>query len=427
SRTPRAAARSSARRGCPRRSAPEIRRSRGPGPISCRSSRRQRRGRSRGSLRTMRRPRAPAARAAARGTASRSGQSGPSVAFERGFALGVERLVSAPEVPRLHADRLRLRLHLDRRVETDVPFLVQHLLRHGMREGRPGGELRRNLERRRQRRIGNAVEKAPGEAFFGAHRAAGVEQLGGASLADHARQHRAGTPEYNALDFLFALETKEEIPQLGIRLESQRILALRAVQGNDADLAFDAPEEMLGLDHEVTSTACCFTLARSLSSSSCSRRERPASSFTTHSSCARAISPKLRSPARVSRMRKARRSAGSSSRSTSPSFSSWSTMAVTLPPVTISRRESSFILSPSRWRSSCAIRSKRGSVVAKRSRRRERTRCSIKWVQVSSRSQMRSALWSSEREMVSRSVRRTGSMNAPSLNRSSLKHFPAGR
>jgi len=40
---------------------------------------------------------------------------------------------------------------------------------------------------------------------------------------------------------------------------------------------------------------------------------------------------------------KARRSAGSSRRSTSPSFSSWSTMPVTLPPVTISRRESSFI------------------------------------------------------------------------------------
>src|SRR3989442_8909614 len=138
----------------------------------------------------------------------------------------------------------------------------------------------------------------------------------------------SGATEYNALDLLFALETKEKISQLGIRLECQGILALRAVQGDDADPAFDAPEEMLGLDHEVTSTACCFTLARSLSSSSCSRRERPASSSTTHSSCARAISPKLRSPALVSRMQKARRSARSASRSASPSFSRWATMAV---------------------------------------------------------------------------------------------------
>ena len=38
---------------------------------------------------------------------------------------------------------------------------------------------------------------------------------------------------------------------------------------------------------------------------------------------------------------------GSSSRSTSPSFSSWSTIAVMLPPVTISMRESAFIFRPS--------------------------------------------------------------------------------
>src|SRR5205823_3461934 len=67
-----------------------------------------------------------------------------------------------------------------------------HLLRHGMRKGRAGSELGRHLERYWQHRIGNAVEEAPGEALLGAHRAAGVEQLGGASLADHARQHRAG-------------------------------------------------------------------------------------------------------------------------------------------------------------------------------------------------------------------------------------------
>ena len=110
-------------------------------------------------------------------------------------------------------------------------------------------------------------------------------------------------------------------------------------------------------------------------------------------------------------MSHARRSPGSSKRSTRPSFSSWSTIAVTLPPVTISRRESSFIFRPSRWRSSCAIRSKRGSVVPNSSRSPERTRRSISWVQVSSRSQMRSALWSSRRAMNSRSMALTPSLN----------------
>ena len=51
-----------------------------------------------------------------------------------------------------------------------------------------------------------------------------------------------------------------------------------------------------------------------------------------------------------------------------------SVMPVTLPPVTMSRRDSSPMRKPSGLRSSCAIRSKRGSVVAKRSRRRARTR-----------------------------------------------------
>ena len=37
-----------------------------------------------------------------------------------------------------------------------------------------------------------AVEEAPGGALVGGHRAAGVEELGGAALADDARQHGAG-------------------------------------------------------------------------------------------------------------------------------------------------------------------------------------------------------------------------------------------
>jgi hypothetical protein len=78
---------------------------------------------------------------------------------------------------------------------------------------------------------------------------------------------------------------------------------------------------------------------------------------------ARAMSAKARSPVRVRRTRKARRSL-SGVRSTSSSRTSWSTMPVTLPPVTIMRRESSFIFNPSGLRSSWDIRSKRGSVAS---------------------------------------------------------------
>src|SRR5882672_3966992 len=192
----------------------------------------------------------------------------------------------------------------------------------------------------------------------------------------------------------FILESEKQIPELRIRLERERILLLGTIQRDHADLAptfsFFAPQEMLRLDHDSASTACCFSLASSLSSSSFSRCDSPASRPTTHPSCARAISPKVRSPARVRWMRNARRSPGSSKRSTSPSFSSWSTMAVILPPVTISRRERAFIFRPSGCRSSCAIRSKRGSVVANSPRSLERTWRSISCVQVSRRSQMRS-------------------------------------
>ena len=66
-------------------------------------------------------------------------------------------------------------------------------------------------------------------------------------------------------------------------------------------------------------------------------------------------------------------------------------MPVTLPPVTIIRRDSSFIFSPSGARSSWAMRSKRGRVVSKRSRSWLRTCFSTIWVQVSRRSHRRSA------------------------------------
>ena len=89
--------------------------------------------------------------------------------------------------------------------------------------------------------------------------------------------------------------------------------------------------------------------------------------------------------------RKARRSAPSDSRTTRPSSSRESVRPVTLPPVTMSLLDSSLIRSPCGERSSCAIRSKRGSVVPKRVCKRRRTRLSTRLVQAYNRSHSRSA------------------------------------
>src|SRR5581483_9745720 len=128
--------------------------------------------------------------------------------------------------------------------------------------------------------------------------------------------------QHHHLDARLVRKRAKMIAQLGVRIERQRVFPLGPIQRNHADLALDAPQKMLGLLHGATSSACSLARASSRKSSSCSRRDRPESISTTHSSCARAISAKVRSPALVRRMRKARRSLGSSSRSTMPSFSS---------------------------------------------------------------------------------------------------------
>src|SRR3546814_10101349 len=67
-------------------------------------------------------------------------------------ALRREGLERAAEVVRLHADRLRLRLHLDRGIKRDVPIDVKLGLGHAVSEGRPGGEVARG--RSEERRVG---------------------------------------------------------------------------------------------------------------------------------------------------------------------------------------------------------------------------------------------------------------------------------
>ena len=88
-------------------------------------------------------------------------------ALEHRLLLRDEGLVGAVEVLRLHADRLRLRLGLDRLVDAHVPFLVQHASWscRGRRSGRRRARRAQSHGRRQQRlRRDEAVEEAPGSA-----------------------------------------------------------------------------------------------------------------------------------------------------------------------------------------------------------------------------------------------------------------------
>src|SRR5882672_10128455 len=375
-----------------------------------------------------------------------------SIALEDRLLFGDEGLIGAPEILRLHADRLRLRLHFDRLVETCRPFLMQYFLGHAVGERRARGELLRGIERGLQHLVGlgETIEETPGEALFARHRPAGIQELGSASLADHPRQHRAGAHvapcepdareeerhlraaravaqvgresddraragaravhgrddrlravahrldqvsrharklqqlglahprerpddlvyiaagaeiaararDDHRLDVARGAQAAEKIAQLAVGLEGEGILLLRPIEREHADPALGAPLETLrpvsresGCLHapsfrSVVSSAWLFTLASRRNSSACSLRLKPESTEMIHSSCARAILPKTSYPARVSRTRNARRSPGSGKRSASFSFTNWSTIPVTLPPVTIRWCESSFILRP---------------------------------------------------------------------------------
>src|SRR5882724_852480 len=122
----------------------------------------------------------------------------------------------------------------------------------------------------------------------------------------------------------------------------------------------------------------------------------PASMDSIQRRWSAAMASNARLPAAVRRTRCARRSCDEVARVTRPSFTKRLVKPVRFPLLTSSRRASSPMVSPSRDSreaiSSCASMSKRGSVVAKFVRKRPRTRDSIRLVQVSRRSQMRSGV-----------------------------------
>ena len=215
------------------------------------------------------------------------------------------------------------------------------------------------------------------------------------------------------------LQLAEKIAQLRIRVESERVLARGPVEGDQPDSVLHFPQEMPWRPSTGSPRRRGSSPWRAAAGARPARGAKARRGARRSTARARAISAKLFSPLRVRRMRNARRSSGRPA-ARPAFFSSWSTMAVTLPPVTMSRRESSFILSPPRWRSSCAMRSKRGSVVPNSSRSPERTRRSMSWVQVSRRSQMRSAM------VLAPGDEFAVHGGTPSLNRSSLKYSRAG-
>ena len=92
----------------------------------------------------------------------------------------------------------------------------------------PCGQLCRQRLRFGQQRLGRAqaVEEAPLQRFLAAQRAAGVQQLGGAALADHARQQRArahvGARQPHAHEQERRLAARGAQPQIGGQRQQSR-------------------------------------------------------------------------------------------------------------------------------------------------------------------------------------------------------------
>src|SRR5262249_50344188 len=122
----------------------------------------------------------------------------------------------------------------------------------------------------------------------------------------------------------------KHIAQLGVGIESERILALRTVKLHAGDLALDPPEEMLGLQGRHLCHSRSSQLLRKTLSIEVSRwaspLETPASSSSTQRSWAAAIFLNEAWPVRVSRTIEVRRSPLRRARCTSPSVTRRSMM-----------------------------------------------------------------------------------------------------
>src|SRR5215204_6241485 len=200
------------------------------------------------------------------------------------------------------------------------------------------------------------------------HVAAGREIAAGAG--DHHRLHR-----------VVLLAGKEEVGELAVAREGERVLALRAVERDRRDLVLDREQEMRrpvarerqrdgirgpahGRAPLTAPPADALARARSRSSSSTSRRDRSRNISPIQRSCSFAMAPNSAQPRPVRLTTCARRSVSEVRRARWPVATRRSTSAVRLPFDTIMRLERSLRVSPSGALSSWAMRSKRGSVTS---------------------------------------------------------------
>ena len=167
----------------------------------------------------------------------------------------------------------------------------------------------------------------------------------------------------------------EQVAQLGVRLEGERVLALGAVQRDRGRRRRRRPDEVLRAGSRRAGGGCRRRAAGSMrgacrscvflgglfvlqsgwtrrcpscACSCCDRRRRRARRRARGSSARapRAMRLERRRPLGVRRTMQARRSLGLASRTTAPSRSSSSVRPVTLPPVTISGATARFIFRP---------------------------------------------------------------------------------
>src|SRR5262249_42944894 len=157
--------------------------------------------------------------------------------------------------------------------------------------------------------------------------------------------------EDHRIDVVGVAQRAEGVAQLGIGLESERVLALRAAQPHARHLALDLPQEVLGLEAGHLGHSRPSQLLRKAFSIEVNCRASvlvtSASRSPTQRSCAAAIVLKLSLPDLVRRTIDVRRSPLRWPRCTSPSATSRSTMPVTLPLDTSRKRDRSLISMPS--------------------------------------------------------------------------------
>src|SRR6266508_5418572 len=154
------------------------------------------------------------------------------------------------------------------------------------------------------------------------------------------------------MNILGVADIAKRVAQLGVRIEGQRVLAVRPVQPDGGDAVLRPPNEVLRAVVGHAGHASPSQLLRNdlslTDSCPASRTVTRASSSSIQLSCAAAMSSNAERPLRVRLTKEVRRSPLRCARTTKPSDTRRSTIPVTLPFDTMRKREISLINMPSR-------------------------------------------------------------------------------